>query len=88
MRDEKLMRSYGYFRGEKLYHGLIKTKKGYTANLFIIHQIASKMQHERQQQLLIDGTFSITPIFSSQLLVVVGKIDDNVSLIFFTMLTF
>lgn len=76
--NDELMRSFGCFRDETFYRGMIETKEGYSANIFIIEQLATEIREQPSTELFIDATFNVAPLFTSQLLVITAKINDNV----------
>lgn len=74
MGEDGLLRDeFGTFHNEKLYQGLIKTKKS-QANLFVIEQIARHAAKQTKLEIYVDATFNVGPKYSSQLLIFIARI--------------
>lgn len=76
--NEIVKAAFGNFREEKFYHDLVG--KGINkASIFCLKQFVVKMK--KNCQLFIDATFKVTPIYSSQLLIIMADIDGLGSVI-------
>jgi hypothetical protein len=63
---------FGQFRDQKFYRCMIRRGKE-VACIFSINQFVEKLKPETQ--IFIDGTFKVTPIYCSQLLIVMADLD-------------
>lgn len=77
-RNELVKNTFGLFRDEKFYYGLVGAGKS-TASIFCLKQFIDNMP--TLSKLFIDATFKVTPVFSSQLLVILADIDGLGSVI-------
>lgn len=73
-RNKLVNNTFGRFREEKFYCGLVGAGNN-AASIFCLKQFLNKMP--KSTKLFIDATFKVTPIFSSQLLVIMADIDGQ-----------
>lgn len=66
------------FRGMQFYRGLV-TIEDQHASIFVINQVAKEAAKEEKLSLFVDGTFNVSPIYSTQLLIVIAKVKHSVS---------
>lgn len=79
--NQAVYNTLGKFRDRQFYRGMVEID-GYEANIFVIDQLMSKMSEEQFQRIWIDATFNVSPLFSSQLLIIFGEIHQMVRLVF------
>ena len=75
--NQVMKQIYGIFRQNDFYQGMVQVDEC-EANIFVIEQIAQEIKEEETQKFWIDATFNISPIFFSQLLVILVEIESNV----------
>lgn len=77
--DKNLREKFGTLRGKNFYEGIVEVGC-LKASIFIIKDLVEYASHKEKLDLFIDGTFNVSPLYSTQMLVIMAQLKNSVSL--------